>query len=125
MSLFLLQSVGCVQRPKVDVVPRILDDHLVFEIVGSDLNSVYTFRVDDEDGAEVWAIRAPNMNNKLVEYGALPEGAGERAGVGQVYPPDNKKPADIRCKIVTVIVSYQYDAYAARSGTFSKRMQVP
>src|ERR1700687_2820582 len=83
---------GCGQRPKIDIVVRVLDEHVVFEIIASGLNSINSFRIEDGSGNKIWTVVSPNLKDKPIEYGVLPEGAG----VAQVYPPESKTPVDIR-----------------------------
>src|SRR5947209_2170615 len=90
-SILLVVCLGC--GPSVNVAPRIVDDQLVFDIKTRGVNKVFSLRVEDESGNKIWVVIDPDMINKQpVVYGALPEGSGVHAGVGQTYPAENKPP---------------------------------
>jgi hypothetical protein len=123
----LLSASGCGQHPRINVVARILDDNVVFDISAKGVNQVYGLSVEDEAGNEIWSVNDAEIKDKQpVVYGALPERSGVHAGVGQVYPAENKAPADIRGKTVTVIVRYQYDdGFSACAGSSRKTVPIP
>jgi hypothetical protein len=119
----LLSCLGCAQHPKVDVVPRILENDVVFDISTSGINGILGFRINDSSGSLIWAITLDGQIINRIQYGVLR--TGELAEARQTFPPDRKAPVDIRGKSVVVSIHYQYDAYAARAGTIEKTVAIP
>jgi hypothetical protein len=125
VCLLLLHSLGCAQHPKLDVVPRLVDDgHVSFDLSATGIREVYSFGVEDTFGNPIWEVDLhQKFNTKTIEYGVLP--AGGRLAASQIFPPENKAPIEIRGKTVVVSVYYQYDAYAPSTGTYEKTIQIP
>jgi hypothetical protein len=125
ITVAILFHFGCTRS--VDVVPRIVDDHVVFDIPTRNVHKIYGLTVEDESGKKLWSMSDATMGHYAggVVYGALPEGSGIHAGVGQTYPPDNKPPIDIRGKTVTVVVDYGYDAIMPSASEFRKTVRIP
>ncbi|HEY1861197.1 MAG TPA: hypothetical protein VGG61_12620 [Gemmataceae bacterium] len=125
ISLAVLLYRGCTRS--IDVVPRIVDDHVVFDIPTRNIDKIYGLSVEDESGNKIWSFSDATMGHYAggVVYGALPEGSGVHAGVGQTYPSDKQPPFDIRGRTVTVVVPYGYDFVVPSSATFRKTVRIP
>jgi hypothetical protein len=121
--LLVFCCAGCGQHPKIDVVPSLLDDRVVFDITAAGIRDVQLLRVDDENRMAIWGLSLHGHGYKRIEYGILPEGGLSEAR--QTFPLEGKAPANIRGQTVVVKIQYQYDAIAPSVGSFEKTVHVP
>lgn len=115
---------GCSQVPRIDVVPVVENQRVVFDIPHSGVNGILGFEVEDESGKPLWVVKTSYEKGQKLIYGVLPTGGNMEAQ--QEFPPTNQPPAEVRGKTVTVSVTYQYDSHMAPcSGTYRKTVRVP
>jgi hypothetical protein len=115
---------GCSQVPRIDVVPVVENQRVVFDIPHSGVNGILGFEVEDESGKPLWVVKTSYEKGRKFIYGVLPTGGNMEAQ--QEFPPANRLPAEVRGKTVTVLVTYQYDSHMAPcSGTYRKTVRVP
>jgi hypothetical protein len=123
ISFLFLACQGCVQRPKVDVMPRLLDGQVAFDVSASGIHQLTAFRVYNNAGNRMWVVILHGHKFTTIKYGIVPTGGLSDAL--QLFPEEGKAPPDIQGKTVVVEVGYQYDAIAPSSGTFKKTVQIP
>jgi hypothetical protein len=107
----------------VDIVPRVVDDRIVFDIAATGIRGIVRFRVEDLSGNAIWDVRLPGKTPKAIEFGVLP--GDTEVEPHQTFPPDGKAPGEIRGMEVKVSVEYKYDAFAPSVGGFEKVVQIP
>lgn len=118
-----MSTVGCGQRPRMDVQVAVEDGRVVFDVPRSDENGLLGFRVEDEAGAILWQVKMSYDEGRRITYGVLPTGGNMAAR--QVVPADGAAPPDIRGRTVRVRVEYQYDDPAPSAAHFDKVVRVP
>ena len=111
--------VSC-QGPRIDVVPFVEGNRVVFDIPRSGINGLLGIIVEDEAGHILWKVNLKYYNGRQITYGEMPRGSK------QVIPADGSTPPDIRGRRVQIQVEYQYDEFMAPSAAcFVKSVQVP
>jgi hypothetical protein len=123
-ALFLsCLSLGCGQRPRVDVVPAVEDGQIVFNISYSGINGILGFDVMEGE-EKLWSIGMSYEKGHKIVYGLLPTGGNMAAQ--QSMPANGAAPPDIRGKTVNVRVTYQYDSgISACAGSIERTVVIP